>query len=77
MSDEKNSSERKVKEVLKIPKNWRLISILPVGSPKFKLSKKRKDLSELLDFNTFEVKEEKPRVLETQRPSEEKSNHRA
>jgi nitroreductase len=71
VGDEKNSSERKVKEVLKIPKNWRLISVLPVGSPKFKLNKKRKDLSELLDSNTFEVREEKATILETQRPSEE------
>ena len=71
MSDEKNSSERKVKEILKIPKNWRLVSVLPVGCPKYKLSKKRRDLSELLDYNTFEVREEKTRILETQKPSEE------
>ena len=49
--DEKNSTERKVKEILKIPKKWRLISILPVGIPKSEQLKNRKDLSELFDLS--------------------------
>ncbi len=69
MRNEKNSTERKVKAILKVPKKWRLISILPLGVPKFKQRQKRKDLAELLDFNTFHVMEEKERLLETEKTS--------
>lgn len=71
MRNEKNSTERKVKDILKIPKKWRLISILPVGIPKIKQKQKRKDLVELLDFNTFQVREEKARILETEKLSKD------
>jgi len=70
MRDEKNSTERKVKEILKIPKKWRLIAILPVGIPKSREHKKRKDLSEVLDFNMFEVREEKAKIVKNEKPSE-------
>jgi nitroreductase len=66
--DEKNSTERKVKEILKIPKKWRLISILPVGIPKSEQRKKRKDLSELSDLNAFEVREEKAKSVKIEKP---------
>ena len=68
ISDEKNSTERKVKEILKIPKKWRLISILPVGIPISKQRKKRKDLSELFDLNMFEVREEKAKSVKIEKP---------
>ena len=70
MRNEKNSSERKVKEILKIPKEWRLVSILPVGLPRSKHSGKRKELSEMVNFNEFEVKEERTETFDTEKPSE-------
>lgn len=58
LNNEKKSSERKVKEILNIPKDWRIISILPIGVPKFKETRKRKELSELVDFNVFQDRKE-------------------
>jgi nitroreductase len=55
--DEKNSTERKLKEILEIPKEWRLISILPLGVPKFKETKTRKELSDVVDLNIFSARE--------------------
>ncbi|MGW8288841.1 MAG: nitroreductase family protein, partial [Candidatus Bathyarchaeia archaeon] len=69
LRNEKNSTERKIIKILKIPKNWRLISILPVGIPKFRQSKKRKDLSEIVDLNMFEAREEKEKLVKTEKPS--------
>jgi nitroreductase len=57
LSDEKNSTERKLMKILGIPKNWRLISLLPLGVPRFKENKNRKELSEIVDFNHFMNKE--------------------
>ena len=51
--DEKGSAERKIRKILNIPDQWRLISILPLGIPKFKEKKSRKELSELVDLNSF------------------------
>lgn len=34
LKGEKNSAEEKLKEILKVPKAWRLISIIPLGVPK-------------------------------------------
>lgn len=64
LPNEKNSSERKLKEILKIPKEWRIISILPLGTPKFKETKTRKDLSEIVDLNYFMIREEHKSKLE-------------
>lgn len=58
LENEKNSSERKLKEIFKVPKDWRIISILPIGVPKFKEKRKRKELSELVDFDFFSIREE-------------------
>lgn len=58
LNNEKNSSERKVKEILKVPKEWRIISVLPIGVPKFKEKRKRKELSEIVDFDVFKIREE-------------------
>ena len=61
LPNEKNSTERKLKKILKIPKEWRLVSILPLGVAKFKTTKTRKDLSELVDSDYFMAREE-PKV---------------
>jgi nitroreductase len=58
LDNEKNSSERKVKEILRVPNNWRIISILPIGVPMFEETRKRKELSELLDFDVFQARDE-------------------
>jgi nitroreductase len=72
LPNKKNSSERKIKEILKIPKEWRLISILPLGNPKSKETKTRKDLSEIADLNFFIKKEEhKLKSEEMKKPSAE------
>jgi nitroreductase len=54
LSNEKNSTERKLKELLKIPKEWRLISILPIGYPKFIGKKSRKELDEIVNWDNFQ-----------------------
>lgn len=54
LKDEKDSAEKKMKEILNIPKAYRLISILPIGVPKFVEEKKRKDLSQLIYRNNFQ-----------------------
>ena len=59
LADEKNSTERKLKDLFKIPKKWRLISLLPLGYPKFKSRKTRKELNEIVDWNYFVAREEK------------------
>jgi len=64
LRNEKNSSEKKLKKILDIPKEWRLISILPLGVPEFKETSTRKDLTTILDFNRFMIKEEHKSELE-------------
>jgi nitroreductase len=72
MANEKNSAERKVKEILKISKEWRLISILPLGVPRFKETKTRKTRSELVDLNFFTIREEHKSKSEVpKKPSDE------
>jgi nitroreductase len=65
LPNERNSTERKLKKILEIPKDWRLISILPLGVPKTKASKTRRGLSELVDLNHFVKREEPESKLET------------
>jgi nitroreductase len=57
LSNERKSSERKLKEILEIPKDWRIISVLPLGIPKFIEKGKRKELTELVDYNFFQLKQ--------------------
>jgi len=64
LHDEKKSTERKIKQTLKIPDHWRLISLLPVGIPKIKETKSRKELSNILDFNSFSAREKKASKLD-------------
>lgn len=59
LTNEKNSTEQKLKDILKIPKEWRLISLLPLGYPKFKGRKTRKELNEIVDWGYFLAREKK------------------
>jgi len=52
----KNSAEEKIKAVLKIPKTWRIISILPIGVAKYAPEKERKPLSELVYWGMYSEK---------------------
>jgi nitroreductase len=65
LRNEKNSSEKKLKEILSVPKEWRLISILPLGIPELKETSTRKEFSTILDFNRFVIKEEHKSQLES------------
>jgi len=48
LKGQKNSAEEKVKKILEIPKNHRVISLLPIGHAKFDvLKKERKDLRQI------------------------------
>ena len=77
LKNEKKSSERKIKKILQIPNEWRLISILPLGIPKYKETKTRKDLSKLVYYNKFmetenneiTLKEKKDTITEIQKSS--------
>ncbi len=70
LNNERESTERKMKDILKIPKEWRLISILPLGIAKFKETKTRTNLSDIVDINSFKNREEK----EIEEIEEEKSS---
>jgi len=52
--DERGSAERKIRKILDVPDPWRLISILPLGIPKVKVTKSRRELSEMVDLNSFD-----------------------
>jgi nitroreductase len=67
LHDDRNSTERKVKKILKIPKKWRLISILPVGLPRLRQHKKRKELSDIVDFGEFRIEEKNAKTVDTER----------
>ena len=45
---EKGSAEEKIREILKLPKTHRVVSLLPIGVPKYFPEKDRKELSELI-----------------------------
>jgi len=72
LRDEKHSTERKLKEILDIPKIWRLISLLPIGVSAFKETKTRKELSDIVEFDCFTTRDENKSELEAiRKPSEE------
>jgi len=50
---EKNSAEERIKSILGIPKNFRLISVLPIGIPRNIPEKDRKELSQLVYRDKF------------------------
>jgi len=53
LKEEKGSSEEKIKNAFEIPKTHRVISVLPIGIPKYVPEKKRKELSQLVYLNRF------------------------
>ncbi len=72
LHDEKHSTERKLKEILDIPKEWRLISLLPLGFSAMKETKTRKELSDIVEFDCFTTRDEYKSELEAiNKPSTE------
>jgi nitroreductase len=55
-SGNRASSEEKVKALLNIPKQYRVISMLPVGVAAMTFQKERKPSSEFVSYETFEEK---------------------
>ncbi len=53
LEGEKESTEEKIKNTLEIPKTHRVISLLPIGIPKYVKEKDRKELSQLVYRNKF------------------------
>lgn len=53
LKEEKKSSEEKIKNVLGIPESHRVISLLPIGIPKYFEEKDRKNLSQFVYQNKF------------------------
>jgi len=53
LKGEKNSAEERIKAVLGIPKNFRLISVLPIGVPRNVPEKERKELSQIVCRDKF------------------------
>ncbi|UCH70197.1 MAG: nitroreductase family protein [Candidatus Bathyarchaeota archaeon] len=53
IEEEKGSSEEKIKNTLEIPKTHRVVSLLPIGVPKYMEEKDRKGLSQLVYRNKF------------------------
>jgi len=50
----RNSAEDKAKKILEIPKNWRIITLLPVGHAKYDvLNKERKELNQIVYTEKF------------------------
>lgn len=50
----RRSTEEWIKKVLKIPKEYRLIALLPIGKPRMiNQERTRKDLKEITSFNHF------------------------
>ena len=54
VKDQKNSAEAKVRKILEIPKNHRVIALLPIGHAKFDvLKKERKELRQIVYEEKF------------------------
>lgn len=49
----KGSPEREVKEILKIPQEYRVIAFLPIGMPAYNIEKERKGLGEITHYDQF------------------------
>lgn len=56
VSGDRLSSEEKIKEILKIPRQHRVISLLPVGVPSAVFSKDRKPRAEFAYHDTFSTR---------------------
>ena len=53
LEGEKESAEGAVKEILKIPKDLRVISILPIGVPAYEEQSERKNLTDIIYKNYY------------------------
>lgn len=53
LKGKKGSAEEKIKEILKIPKTYRVMSLLPIGIPKYTPEKNRKELEQLVYRDRF------------------------
>jgi len=51
--DDKGSLEREVKKILNIPKEYRVISLLPIGMPALDIQKERNSLREITHYEQF------------------------
>jgi nitroreductase len=49
----KNSAEQKVKEVLGIPKGYRVVALLPIGIPAYETQKTRNELRDMTHYDQF------------------------
>ena len=50
----RRSTEERIKKVLKVPKEYRLIALLPIGKPQpINQERTRKDLEDMTSFNEF------------------------
>jgi len=56
VSGSRASSEEKIKQLLNIPKEHRVISVLPVGVPAMTFHKDRKPSSEFVHYDAFKKK---------------------
>ena len=54
ISGAKDSTEERIKEILNLLRTYRVISILPIGVPKYLEEKKRMELSQLVYRNRFQ-----------------------
>ena len=52
---------------MNIPNPWRLISILPIGIPKFEEKKSRKEISDIIDYESFSTKEKEQIIPEREK----------
>jgi len=50
----KNTAEERIKGILKVPKRWRLISVMAIGVPKYYEEKERKPVSEIVRRDSFQ-----------------------
>jgi nitroreductase len=53
LAREKGSSEERIKELLSIPDPYRVISLIPIGTPAFTPTKTRKPLTEIVYKESF------------------------
>lgn len=54
LKNDKESSEEKIKRILNVPKNYRVISLMPTGVPKYWYKDTgRKELSQIVSYNKF------------------------
>lgn len=54
LKGEEGSPEERIKDILELPKTYRVISLLPIGIPKYIPVKKRKHLSQLIYRDNFQ-----------------------